>query len=144
MKATIDRETTTDPQPMAARLAALERMSATELRRRHAKVFCAATRSENRQRLFRRIAWRMQFDAEGSCAQRADEQAREIANQYASDGDIRDRPPKAPPSVKAAEPGVTMRASPLKRHRAGCWHPVGSGTARKPPLGVHLARILAA
>lgn len=32
MKATIDREATADPQPMAERLAALERMSATQLR----------------------------------------------------------------------------------------------------------------
>jgi hypothetical protein len=32
MKATIDREATADPQPMAERLAALERISATELR----------------------------------------------------------------------------------------------------------------
>ena len=109
MKATIDREATADPQPMAERLAALERMSATQLRRRYAEVFGEESRSGNRQWLFRRIAWRMQFDAEGSFAQRADEQAREIARQYASDADIRYRPPKAPPPVKAAEPVVTMR-----------------------------------
>lgn len=49
MKATIDREATADPQPMAERLAALERMSATQLRRRYAEVFGEESRSGNRR-----------------------------------------------------------------------------------------------
>ena len=56
MKATIDREATADTQPMAERLAALERMSATQLRRRYAEVFGEESRSGIRIETTPRIA----------------------------------------------------------------------------------------
>ena len=76
MTMTIERHETKASRPMSERIAALERMTASQLRREYAEVFGEESRSGNRQWLFRRIAWRIQFDAGGSFAQRADEKAR--------------------------------------------------------------------
>ena len=43
----------------------LERMTVTELRRRYAEVFGEETRSYHKAYLVRRIAWRVQANAEG-------------------------------------------------------------------------------
>lgn len=49
----------------------LERMTVTELRRRYAEVFGEETRSYHKEYLVRRIAWRVQANAEGDLAERA-------------------------------------------------------------------------
>ncbi len=139
MITTIDRHATTDSMPIAQRLADLERMTATQLRVRHAEVFGEKSRSGNRQWLFRRIAWRIQFDAEGSFAQRADDQARALAKQYAFDSDIRFRPPKTPPAVELAEPTVTMHVS---APRDGRLPPPGSVIVRKFKGGDHRVTVM--
>ena len=72
-------------------LAALERMSVTDLRRRYAEVFGEATNAGNRVWLIKRIAWRIQSLAEGSLSERARKRAEELAR----DADLRTTAPKS-------------------------------------------------
>jgi len=68
----------------------LQSMTAGELRQRYAEVFGEVTRSGNRPWLTRRIAWRLQAQAEGGLSERARKRAAELAR----DADIRLRPPQ--------------------------------------------------
>ena len=70
-------------------IAALQKMTAGELRQRHQELFGEENRSSNRQYLFRRIAWRLQALAEGGLSERAKLRARELARE----ADIRQTPP---------------------------------------------------
>lgn len=56
---------------MAREVAALKRMTVKELRGRYVEVFGEATRSGNKDFLWKRIAWRMQANAEGGLTERA-------------------------------------------------------------------------
>jgi len=67
----------------------LRRMTVTELRRKYAEVFGEQTRSHHKDYLIRRIAWRMQANAEGGLPERARQRALEIAD----DADLRTRAP---------------------------------------------------
>ena len=71
-------------------LAALERMSARQLRDRYRELFGDESRSGNRQWLLRRCAWRVQALAEGGLSERARRRAMEIAK----DADVRFIPPR--------------------------------------------------
>ncbi|MCE5309388.1 MAG: DUF2924 domain-containing protein [Acidobacteriales bacterium] len=73
-----------------SQIEALRRMTVRELRTRYREVFGEESRSNHKQFLFRRIAWRLQADAEGGLSERARRRALEIAN----DGDLRIRAPK--------------------------------------------------
>ncbi len=68
----------------------LKRMTVRELRERYHEVFGEESRSNHKQFLFRRIAWRLQAAAEGGLSERARQRALEIAN----DADLRIRAPK--------------------------------------------------
>ncbi len=46
-------------------ISALKRMTVTELRAKHVEVFGEETRSGHKQYLVKRIAWRIQAQAEG-------------------------------------------------------------------------------
>ena len=72
-------------------LALLDEMTVGQLRQRYAEVFGEPTRSRHRQYLVRRIAWRMQANAEGGLSQRALQRAEELAG----NADVRLTPPKA-------------------------------------------------
>ena len=76
-------------------VAALQRMTVTQLRKRYEEVVGEACRSNHKQWLVKRIAWRMQANAEGDLSERASQRALEIAN----DADLR---LKAPPEKKAS------------------------------------------
>jgi hypothetical protein len=76
---------------MAKELAALERMGPTELRERYLEVFGEPTNANCKAWLVKRIAWRMQANAEGGLAERALARAHELAN----DADLRTTAPKA-------------------------------------------------
>jgi len=71
-------------------LAALERMSAKELRSRYRELFGDESRSGNRQWLYRRCAWRLQALVQGGLSERARRRAMEIAD----DSDVRFIPPR--------------------------------------------------
>lgn len=72
-------------------VAALEKMSVNELREKFAEVCGETTLGRNKTWLIRRIAWRLQANAEGGLSERAKARARELAN----DADLRVTAPRA-------------------------------------------------
>lgn len=63
--------TTEKPPTLARELAALDRMTAAELRDKYAAVFGEAAGSNNRAWLARRVGWRLQAMAEGDLTDQA-------------------------------------------------------------------------
>lgn len=68
------------PLNVGKEVAALKRMTVSELRERYAELFNETTRARNRTWLTRRIIWRMQSLQQGSLSVRAIRQADELAN----------------------------------------------------------------
>ena len=71
-------------------IAALQQMSTVELRERYADVFDEDPRSRHKAYLIRKIAWRLQANAEGDLSERARRRAEELA----VDADVRTTPPR--------------------------------------------------
>ena len=71
-------------------VAALEKMTVGQLQDRYIDVLGEPVRSRHRQYLIRRIAWRLQANAEGGLSERALHRAEELAN----DADVRLTPPR--------------------------------------------------
>ena len=69
----------------------LRKLKTGELRARYRDLFGEASASFNREHLFRRIAWRLQAEAEGDLSERARQRASELAN----DSDVRLRAPES-------------------------------------------------
>jgi hypothetical protein len=84
---------------VAKEVAALQRMTTPALRTRYAEVFGEATQANNKAWLVKRIAWRLQAQAEGDLSERARRRAAELAN----DADLRLTPPKILPVPTPAE-----------------------------------------
>jgi len=81
-------------------IAALKRMTVTELRKKHMEVFGEPTRSGHRDYLVKRIAWRIQANAEGDLSERARRRAEELAN----DADLRTHAPRQTPAGQPSGP----------------------------------------
>lgn len=79
---------------VAKEVARLEQFTPKELRARYAEVFGETTSANNKAWLVRRIAWRLQANAEGGLSERAIARAKELAN----DADLRVTAPKAKPA----------------------------------------------
>lgn len=109
-------------------LAALECLTARELREMYERIFSEAARSNNRRWLLRRIAWRMQLLAEGDLAQRTADRARDKAATLARDADLRVRPPSGPTDNGLPERVVVGQVSPGRDERV-------------PPPGAVLVRV---
>ena len=75
---------------VAAEVARLEKMSVSQLAKRFEQVFGEQCRSRHKRYLVRRIAWRLQANAEGGLSERARQRAEELAN----DAEIRVTPPR--------------------------------------------------
>ncbi|MFK7882884.1 MAG: DUF2924 domain-containing protein [Phycisphaerales bacterium] len=92
------------------RIESLEHLTPAELREVYCEVFGEPSRSNNRQWLVRRIAWRLQAQAEGGLTERAKRRAEELAR----DEDVRSRPPgdfrHAGPALGAELRTVTGKA----------------------------------
>lgn len=71
-------------------VAALERMTIRQLRDRYAAVYGETTNGRNKAWLVKRIAWRIQANAEGGLSERARRRAAELAD----DADIRVTTPR--------------------------------------------------
>jgi hypothetical protein len=84
---------------IAKEVATMKRMSMNELRARYAEAFGERTNANNRVWLIRRIAWRLQAQAEGDLSERARRRAEELAN----DADLRLSPPKSNAGATAPE-----------------------------------------
>jgi Protein of unknown function (DUF2924) len=104
-------------------VAALPRLTVTQLRARYADLFGEATAAHHRTWLIRRIAWRLQMLAEGDLSERATQRAAALAR----DADLRLNPPKP-----QAAPAAT--APPPRRGRRG------PAADRLPPPGSVLTR----
>ncbi len=76
-------------ETIAARVAALRRMTVGELRAQYREVYGEETRSGNKDWLWKRIAWRIQELEYGGLSERAKRRAGELANEL----DIRSRVP---------------------------------------------------
>lgn len=104
-------------------IAALQRMTTSDLRRRYAEVFGDQPASWNRVWMLRRLAWRLQALAEGGLSERARQRAAELAN----DADLRMTPPRSKADNAAPERTATV-APPAK------------ADDRLPPPGTILTR----
>ena len=97
----------------------LEKMSVNELAKRFEEVFGEQCRSRHKRYLIRRIAWRLQANAEGGLTERARQRADELAN----DAEIRVTPPRSR-STKDENSPATMPIASGRDHRlppAGNW-----------------------
>ena len=92
-----------------AEIGEIRKMKAAALRIRYRELFGEESRSSNRQFLFRRIAWRLQANAEGGLSERARQRALEIAD----DADLRVRAPEGflhnAPAAPQKGPGEERR-----------------------------------
>jgi hypothetical protein len=101
-------------------LAALQHMTVGQLQQRYVEVFGEPVRSRHKQYLIRRIAWRLQANAEGGLSERALRRAEELANV----ADVRVTPPRV------ANGTATSVAAP----------PAPATDRRLPPAGTALTR----
>jgi hypothetical protein len=114
-------------QNIARELAALQRLTVPQLRHRYAEVFHETTNANNRTWLMKKIAWRLQAQAEGGLSERARQRAAELAN----DADLRANPPKTMPLP------VPIEAPPPRPHAGDRLPPAGTVLTR-PYKGVVL------
>ena len=96
-----------------AEIEELRTLSMPALRAKFQELFGVATRSSNRQHLFRRIAWRLQARAEGDVTQRARRRAAELAD----DAEIRLRAPKEFISQLSSQEPAWARQHPFRPDR---------------------------
>jgi hypothetical protein len=89
---TTSNRTEHGPGDVAAAVAALGRMTVTQLRARYQDLFGEPTRTGNRDFLVKRLAWRVQSLAEGGLSERAKRRAAELAR----DADLRTSLPRPP------------------------------------------------
>jgi ABC-type glutathione transport system ATPase component len=68
----------------------LRKLKTKALKARYQELFQEESTSSNHQHLFRRVAWRLQAQAEGDLSERARERARQLAE----DVDLRLRAPR--------------------------------------------------
>jgi hypothetical protein len=93
---------------LAAELNRIELLPIGQLREEFDALFGEQPRSRNRQWLIKRIAWRMQANAEGDLSERARRRAAELAN----DADLRVTAPRErKPAPNAAERTKTVATS---------------------------------
>ncbi len=99
--------------------AALERMTVTQLRRRYGEVFGEETHGRNKAWLVKRIAWRLQVQAEGGLSERG----RARAEESADEADLRLNPPRCdhrPPRRSPACGCSLSRPTTSCRRRGSC------------------------
>jgi hypothetical protein len=93
---------------VAREVAALRKLSMRELRARYTDAFGETTHANNKAWLVKRIAWRLQANAEGDLSERARRRAEELAR----DADLRVRPPAEAVATPGPEERTTTRTIP--------------------------------
>ncbi|WDI40535.1 DUF2924 domain-containing protein [Bremerella sp. P1] len=95
-------------------VAAMERMTVNQLREKYDDVFGEPTNGRHKQWLIKRIAWRMQANAEGGLSERARRRAMELAN----DADLRVTMPRAkkPKPMSEVQTISSPTKTPLSTH----------------------------
>ena len=84
------KQTTVDSSKLRAEIEGLRHLTTGQLKEKYREVFGEESRSNHKQFLVRRIAWRIQANALGGLSERARQRALEIAD----DADLRIRAPK--------------------------------------------------
>jgi len=84
------RKQTISSTALRTEIESLRHMTVGKLKQKYCEVFGETSRSNHKQFLFRRIAWRIQANAYGGLSERARRRALEIAD----DADLRIRAPK--------------------------------------------------
>lgn len=107
-------------------LAALERMTSTQLRVKYAEVFGEESRSGHKEWLVKRIAWRIQANVEGDLSERAKRRAAELAN----DADLRLKAPTTLKLVVERQPATKSVTRSIRQ----------SADTRLPPPGTVITR----
>ena len=111
-------------QDVSEQIAGLRKMTPAQLRDKYLEVFGEATRTGNREFLYKRLAWRLQSLAEGSLSERARQRATELAR----DADIRMTMPRQSQTTPATlhvaatvshHPGLPMPGAVLTREYRG-------------------------
>jgi len=92
---------------------ALQDLKIPALKKRYRELFGEDSKSSNKQFLFRRIAYRLQANAEGDLSERARRRAAGIAD----DRDLRIRAPKEFVPRPESGSGSVDRTQPSKDHR---------------------------
>jgi hypothetical protein len=108
-------------EALAMEIARLGKLKTKALQARYGELFGEESRSSNHAHLFRRIAWRLQANAEGGLSERARKRAAELAH----DADLRLR---APRHFWRADGSVGLE-------------PVPARDPRLPPVGTVLKRV---
>lgn len=90
---------------VAVEVARLEKMTVNQLAERFEELFGEQCQSRHKRYLIRRIAWRLQADAEGGLTERARQRAEELAN----DAEIRVTPPREKKRKSDATPPATIK-----------------------------------
>ena len=116
-------------------VAALERMTNKELRTRYGEVFGEATAANNKAWLVKRIAWRIQANAEGGLSERAKARAAVLANE----AELRTTPPPEQAMSPATANGSTRVLDIGNDDRLP---PTGSVLTRKYKGGVVQVKVL--
>ena len=106
------REHSMDPA-VIAEIEDLRPMKVSALRLKYRELFGEESRSSNKQFLFRRVAWRLQANAEGDISERIRRRALEIAD----DADLRIRAPEG--FFVKSDPVSIGRTSGIGRERDG-------------------------
>jgi hypothetical protein len=106
---------------LSRELATIEKMTVGQLQQRYTDLFGETVRSRHKQYLIRRIAWRLQANAEGGLSEQALRRAEELANS----ADVRVTPPKG-----------RISGSPAARVES----PAGPSDPRLPPIGAEITR----
>jgi hypothetical protein len=109
---------------IAKEVAALQRLNTKALRAKYAEEFGETTQANNKAWLVKRIAWRLQVQAEGDLSERARRRAAELANE----ADLRLSPPK-----------VQVVATSEERTTTEVFH--GNRDGRLPPPGSVITRV---
>src|ERR1700682_2632528 len=101
-----------DPTVITA-LEALHDLKVAEFKKRYRELLGEESKSSNKQFLFRRIAWRLQANAEGDLSERARRRIGDIAD----DRDLRVRAPKEFVAGPESGLGIMDRTGPPKDYR---------------------------
>jgi len=112
----------------------LRSLTVNGLRAKYREIFGEDSRSGNKDYLYRRIAWRLQANAEGDLSERARRRALEIAN----DADLRVRAPK--PKAEAVQRTIVTAINGTRDPRLP---QPGTLLTREYKGGVHVVKVLA-
>jgi len=112
----------TDETRIREQIEGLRQMTVGQLKNKYLEAFGETSRSNHKQFLFRRIAWRLQANAWGGLSERARHRALEIANEPISASGRRKKFLKTElDGSRTAETSIEPTRTHACRFQAQCW-----------------------